>query len=292
MPDRSTDENRALEQNGATPAQAPDSTGALTQVSGESSPAVSNANGSVTLRVRRQEGQNPRVEWDSFSVPRRPAMTVLGALRAVQCDPATADGRNKPPPAFESGCACGTCGACTMVINGRVRLACRTLVDDVSPKGAPITLEPLAKFPLVRDLVVDRAHVDRASSEVQGWIELDGAAPEPAPEAPARQRQLEALGRCIWCAACMEVCPQYGGHSDFLGPAPLAQVTRLNETAVGQWQKTDRLALVMAPGGIADCGKAQNCVEVCPVGVPVVDGLQRLAGAATREMLFGWLLGR
>ena len=88
------------------------------------------------------------------------------------------------------------------------------------------------------------------------------------------------------------MCPQYGDHSDFFGPAALAQVARLNASAVGQWQKTDRLALVMAPGGIADCGKAQNCVEVCPVGVPLVDGLQRLAGSATREMLLGWLLGR
>ena len=162
MPDRSTDENQALEHNGATPLPAPDSAGARTKMGGESSSAASGTGASVTLRVRRQEGQNPRVEWDRFGVPRRPGLTVLGALRAVQRDPATADGRNKPPPAFESGCSSGACGACTMVINGRVRLACRTLVDDVSPKGKPITLEPLAKFPLVRDLVVDRARADRA----------------------------------------------------------------------------------------------------------------------------------
>jgi succinate dehydrogenase / fumarate reductase iron-sulfur subunit len=292
MPDRSTDENQAFEQEGVTAPRAPDSPDALTKASGESGQADSGKLGSVVLRVRRQEGQNPRVEWDSFSVPRRPGMTVLGALRAVQRDPATADGRNKPPPAFESGCACGACGACTMVINGRVRLACRTPVDEVSPNGRPVRLEPLARFPLVRDLVVDRAHAERALREVKGWVELDGVPPKPVPESPSRQRQLEALGRCIGCAACLEVCPQYGEHSDFLGPAALAQVARLNETAVGHWQEADRLALVMAPGGIADCGKAQNCVEVCPVGVPVVDGLQRLAGATTREMLLGWLLGR
>ncbi|MBN1608846.1 MAG: 4Fe-4S dicluster domain-containing protein [Polyangiaceae bacterium] len=283
MPDRSTDESQARARDGATAPQTPGS---------PDGPTVSGTRASVTLRVRRQEGQNPRVEWDSFGILRRPGMTVLDALWAVRRDPATTDGRSKPPPAFECGCSSGACGACTMVINNRVRLACRTLVDDVSPKGGPITLAPLAKFPLVRDLVVDRAHAERALCEVRGWVELGDEPPKPAPEAPARQRQLEALGRCIGCAACMEVCPQYGEHSDFLGPAALAQVTRLNETAVGQWQKTDRLALVMAPGGIADCGKAQNCVEVCPVGVPVVDGLQRLAGATTREMLLGWLLGR
>jgi succinate dehydrogenase / fumarate reductase, iron-sulfur subunit len=292
MPDRSKDDSRAGGQDTASAPQTAESPDTRTQVPGASRLAASGTRESVTLRVRRQEGQNPRIEWDSFSVRRRPGMTVLGALRAVQGDPATADGRNKPPPAFESGCNSGACGACTMVINGRVRLACSTLVDDVSPKGRPITLEPLGKFPLVRDLVVDRSRAERALREVKAWIELEGAPPKPAPEAPTRQKELEALGRCIGCGACMEVCPQYGEHSDFLGPAALAQVARLNETAVGQWQKTERLALVMAPGGIADCGKAQNCVEVCPVAVPVVDGLQRLAGATTREMLLGWLLGR
>jgi succinate dehydrogenase / fumarate reductase, iron-sulfur subunit len=268
MADRSTDANKEPEQ------------------------AAEEASSTVTLKVRRQEGQNPRIEWDSYTVRIAPGMTVLGALRSVQRDPSSSAGRDRTAPAFESGCHSGVCGACTMVINGRIRLACRTLVEDVANKGGSIVLEPLSKFPLVRDLVVDRNHAERALREARGWVDLESTPPVSEAEPPSRQLRLERLGSCVWCAACMEACPQYGDHSDYLGPAPLAQVARLNETAVGRLQQADRLALVMAPGGIADCGKAQNCVEICPVGVPVVDGLQQLARTTTREMLFGWLLGR
>lgn len=289
MEAQSKDEKHDDERNGSAASEAPDSTEA--PASRGSGLADSTARGTVTLRIRRQDGQNPRVEWDSYAIPRLPGMTVLGALKAIQRSPIAVDGRDKAPPAFEAGCFRGVCGACTMIINGRVRLACRTSVDEVSPKGKPIQLEALTKFPLVRDLIVDRGQAERALREVNAWVQLETAPSSRPREAPVQQRRLEALGRCIGCAACLEACPQYGEHSDYLGPAALAQVARLNETQAGQWQRDDRLALVMAPGGIADCGKAQNCVEVCPVEVPVVDGLQQLARATTREMLLGWLLG-
>jgi succinate dehydrogenase / fumarate reductase iron-sulfur subunit len=180
-----------------------------------------------------------------------------------------------------------------MVINGSVRLACRTFVDEVSPKGKVITLEPLEKFPLVRDLVVDRVAAEQAQRELRTWVELDSQPSERAPTTQSRraQRRLFALGQCIDCGACLEVCPEYGRHSDYLGAAALSQAQRLNETPVGRLTRPDRLSNAMAPGGIAECGKALACVEVCPVGVPLVDALQSLARDTTREMLGGWLLG-
>jgi succinate dehydrogenase / fumarate reductase iron-sulfur subunit len=55
-------------------------------------------------------------------------------------------------------------------------------------------------------------------------------------------------------------------------------------------QKTGRIEQLMAPGGVADCGKAQNCVEVCPAQIPLVDSIQHMARETTRRLLFGWLL--
>jgi succinate dehydrogenase / fumarate reductase iron-sulfur subunit len=246
----------------------------------------------VTLKVRRQEGQRPKVTWDVFQVPRTPYMTVLGALRAVQREPSTHSG-DATPPSFDADCCQGSCGACTMLINGRPRLACRTRIDEVSPKGKPITLAPLGKFPLVRDLMVDRAAAEESLRELHAWVPMSDdppRLPEVVSSSHAQQR-LYALGRCTGCAACLEVCPQYGDHTDFLGPAALSEVQRLNETPMGQLQRKDRLALAMTAGGIAECGKALSCVEVCPVGVPLADALQSLARDTTREALFGWLLG-
>jgi succinate dehydrogenase / fumarate reductase iron-sulfur subunit len=46
----------------------------------------------------------------------------------------------------------------------------------------------------------------------------------------------------------------------------------------------------MGEDGVAGCGKAQNCVEVCPKEIPLVDSIAVVSGQAVRHMLFGWLL--
>lgn len=263
------------------------------QKDGSLAPGADHRVANVVLRIRRQLGQRPKVTWDTFTVPRVPRMTVLGALLALQRSHVSAGSSSPSVPAFEAECCQGACGACTMVINGSVRLACRTLVDDVSPKGKVITLEPLGKFPLVRDLVVDRTACEEAERELAAWVDVasESSGHPPVLQSSHAQRRLLALGRCISCAACMEVCPQYGHHTDYLGPAALTHAQRLNETPVGRLARRSRLALAMAPGGIADCGKATACVEACPVGVPILDALQSLARDTTREMVAGWLLG-
>ena len=52
----------------------------------------------------------------------------------------------------------------------------------------------------------------------------------------------------------------------------------------------ERLDAVMGEGGVEDCGKAQNCVEVCPKEIPLVDSIATVSRAATGRMLLGWLL--
>jgi succinate dehydrogenase / fumarate reductase, iron-sulfur subunit len=102
---------------------------------------------------------------------------------------------------------------------------------------------------------------------------------------------MEQFGACHGCGCCLEACPQYGDHSDFLGAAALAAVHRLGLHPVGAWQHARRLEAVMGPGGVASCGKSQNCVDVCPLGIPLVDAIQRVARDTSRRLLFDWLLG-
>jgi hypothetical protein len=98
------------------------------------------------------------------------------------------------PIAWEASCLEETCGACTMMIQGRPRQACATLVSEVSPKGQPIVLEPLGKFPVERDLIVDRAKMFDALTRVRAWVKLDGSA-SPAPaEGDAWERRPSAAG--------------------------------------------------------------------------------------------------
>jgi succinate dehydrogenase / fumarate reductase, iron-sulfur subunit len=179
-----------------------------------------------------------------------------------------------------------------MLVNGKVRQACSALVDQIAPEGEPITLAPMTKFPLVRDLVVDRTRMFEDLKTVKAWINLDGShelGPGPR-QSQENQETAYPLSRCMTCGCCLEACPQVNDHSNFIGPSALSQVRLFNLHPSGKMHATERLEAVMGPGGVQDCGKAQNCVEVCPKEIPLVDSIADVSRQTTKHMLFGWLL--
>jgi succinate dehydrogenase / fumarate reductase, iron-sulfur subunit len=248
----------------------------------------------VRIKVQRQDAPDKREtrRVEEFVVPWSPRLSLSGALRRIELDPVTADGRSVPAVAWEAGCLEEICGACTMLVNGRVAQACGVLVDVIAPKGQVIHVAPLSRFPLVRDLVVDRSRIGEDSKRAYGWTDVEpGPGTAPAIQSPGRAAELAVLGRCTGCGACLEACPEYGEHADFVGAAVLNQVQRLNLHPVGALNRRARLESMMGPGGVADCGKSQNCVEVCPMQIPLVDSIQAVAKDTSRELVFGWLLG-
>jgi succinate dehydrogenase / fumarate reductase iron-sulfur subunit len=219
-------------------------------------------------------------------------MNVISSLMAIQKNPVTADGKKVAPVVWESGCLEEVCGSCTMVINGRVRQACTALTDQIAPNGEPITIEPMTKFPLVRDLVVDRSRMFEALKRVKAWVQLDGShelGPGPR-QSQENQEEAYPLSRCMTCGCCLEACPQVHEGSKFIGPAAISQVRLFNLHPSGKMHAAERLESLMGEGGIADCGKAQNCVEVCPKEIPLVDSIAVVSRQTTKHMLFGWLL--
>ena len=246
----------------------------------------------VRLKVLRQDGPEAAKRWEEFEVPYLPQMNVNSCLEQIRLDPRTTDGRATTPPVWEAACLEEVCGSCTMVINGRVRQACSTLVDTIAPGGETITIEPMTKFPLVRDLVVDRTRMFEALKRVKAWIDLDGThelGPGPR-ESPEQQQERYPLSRCMTCGCCVEACPQVNDSSAFIGPAAISQVRLFNMHPSGAMHKNARLDALMGEGGIADCGKAQNCVEVCPKEIPLVDSIAVVSRDTTKRLLFGWLL--
>jgi len=250
----------------------------------------------VHLRVKRQDAPGESSRWEEFDVPWAPRMNVISALMEVRKNPVTSDGKKVAPVAWESSCLEEVCGACTMIVNGRVRQACSTLVDSfkASDEGdlKPITLEPMTKFPLVRDLVVDRSRMFQDLKKVKAWIHLDGShelGPGPR-QSQENQEEAYPLSRCMTCGCCMEACPQVNGHSSFIGPHAISLVRLYNLHPSGKMHASERLEALMGEGGVQDCGKAQNCVEVCPKEIPLVDSIAEVSRQATKHMLFGWLL--
>ena len=235
----------------------------------------------VILRVRRQESPEAKPYWEEYHIPHRPYLNVITCLQETRKTLRTFDGRPTTPIVWESSCLEEVCGICTMVVNGRVRQACSALV---SPLKQPITLEPMRKFPLVRDLVVDRSSMFERLKQVKAWVPLPdtqdrGSGPKILP----KDQQINyALSRCFSCGACLEVCPQVNERSDFIGAAIISQARLFNRHPIGKEIKFERLKALIARGGIEDCGNAQNCLAICPKEIPLVDSIAEV----NREITF------
>jgi succinate dehydrogenase / fumarate reductase iron-sulfur subunit len=179
-----------------------------------------------------------------------------------------------------------------MLVGGRVKLACTTSLEQAADKRGVVRLAPLGKFPLVRDLVVDRSRVGDGLRRLQLYQRLPHApGGELTPQTPEAAGSLARLDTCTNCGACLEACPEYGDHSEFVGAHALHQLRVENLKPNGAHGLVTRLEAAMAPGGIQNCGKAQNCVEVCPAELPLADSLQSVGRQTSRHLIFGWLFG-
>jgi succinate dehydrogenase / fumarate reductase, iron-sulfur subunit len=241
----------------------------------------------VIIKIKRQDSADAKPHWEEFHMPYRPYLNVVLCLKEIQKNPKTFDGRPTTPVNWESSCLEEVCGICTMVINGKVRQACSALIDEL---GTTITIEPMTKFPLVRDLVVDRSRLFESLKRVKAWSPIDGThALGPGPRVSKEEQQENyVMSRCFSCGCCLEVCPQINDHSDFIGAMAINQARLFNKEPLGKSLAQERLTALMAPGGIEDCGNAQNCVKACPKEIPLVTSIAAVNREITKN-IFGLL---
>jgi succinate dehydrogenase / fumarate reductase iron-sulfur subunit len=244
----------------------------------------------VIVKVRRQAGPKDRPRWEEFALDWRPSMNVIIVLRDIAEHPVTRDGKKTTPVGYDSNCLEEVCGSCAMVINGKAKMACSALVDNLEQ---PIRIEPLSKFPVIRDLTVDRSLMFENLKRVKAWIPIDGTydlgeGPRMAAET---QEKAYPLSRCISCGNCLEVCPQVNTHNAFIGAAIISQVRLFNMHPTGAMHARERLAALMGPGGVADCANAQNCVKACPKDIPLTESIAEVNRQVLKQAIFGWLMG-
>ena len=246
----------------------------------------------VIFRIKRQSRPAASSFWQTFEVPYQAQMNVISALQAIAAHPVTQQGEHVTPVAWDCNCLEEVCGACSMLVNGCVRQACTALVDDLlKDDPAGIRLEPMSKFPVVRDLVVDRTRMFEALKRVRAWIPMDGY--YDLGDAPPMPMKVQEWGyefaKCMTCGCCLEACPQVNDSSEFIGAAPIAQAMLFNTHPTGKMNEGERLDALMRPGGIADCGNAQNCAQVCPKEIPLLDAIARAGRATTVYSIKHWL---
>ncbi len=235
----------------------------------------------IELRIKRQDSPTAAPRWEEFSLPWRANMNVISCLMEIRKNPVTRDGKRTTPVTWDSACLEEVCGSCTMLVNGKPCQSCSALIDKL-PDGT-ITLEPLTKFPVVRDLQVDRQRMFDGLKQVKAWIPIDGTydlGPGPKLDEESRERAYH-FSQCMTCGCCMEACPQFNDHSPFLGPAPVAQVRLFNAHPTGRMNAHERLDAIMGRTGPMECGNAQNCAEVCPKQIPLTEALGELGRQTT-----------
>ena len=238
----------------------------------------------IHIRIKRQATPHSKPYWETFDVPWRSGMNVISALMEIAANPTTSSGTATSPIAYESNCLEEVCGSCAMLINGKSAMACSRLLRT---PGEKLKLEPLSRFPVVRDLIVDRSVLFENLKRVKAWVPVDGTYDlGPGPRiTPAEQEQAYPLSRCMSCCLCLEVCPQVTGATRFVGAAIINQVRLFNLHPTGQVLKSERLEAMMGDGGIHECSYAQNCVRICPKDIPLTTSISIVYGQVMKKAI-------
>lgn len=213
-----------------------------------------------------------RPHYDRHRLEVRQGLTVLDALTHIK--------ENLDPTlAFRASCRMGICGSCAVMVNGRPVLACHTQIEEIREKT--ITIEPLANFPVVRDLVVDLEPLFIKHREIRPYLSGE-ALGEETRQLPAELEAYLQFAYCLKCGICWAACPTAAVDREFLGPQALAQAYRY---AADTREKDPHLHLEPAAGpqGAWRCHFAGNCSKACPKGVDPALGVQLLKQALTRS---------
>jgi succinate dehydrogenase / fumarate reductase iron-sulfur subunit len=267
---------------------------------------------SFLVRVLRQDAPGKRTYWQRFHVAYEADMNCISVLQKIAENAVTVEGENVAPVVWDCNCLEEVCGACTMVINGRVRQACTALVDHLLADSPEIELRPMTKFPVLRDLLVNRSRIFASLEKINGWLPVDSYLDQGPGMRQSQETQQLAYqySKCMSCGCCMEACPQFlkielvrhSGETEeefrvrertanlrsFMGAHAIAQVELFNTNPIGAMTARQRLDALTSEGGIQTCGNAQNCVKVCPKEIPLTTAIARQGRAATVHWLKNW----
>ena len=215
----------------------------------------------MRIEILRRAGGSEKPYVQSFLYePEQPGETVATALTRLneQAELRDVEGSPAAPIRWDCSCLQKKCGACAMVINGRPGLACNARLSELRE---PLRLEPLRKFPVVADLIVDRSALYEALRTLRLWFEDQAVMTQSAGEIGY------AASMCLQCGCCLDVCPNYAPGERFAGMAgavPMAKL--LAQTSEARRAELSRLYRSHVFEG---CGKSLACRNICPAEIEI-----------------------
>ncbi len=239
---------------------------------------------SITLEVfRYQPDQSDQPRFQTYTVPYREDWVVLDALNHIKDH---IDGTLS----YRWSCRMGVCGSCGMMVNGEPKLTCAAFLKHYYPN--PIRVEPLANFPVLRDLVVNLDDFMHKLKELKTWLIPKKDKPISEGEflqSPEELAHFKQFSMCINCMLCYAACPVYGLEPKFLGPAAIALAHRYNLDS-RDGAREERNDIIASSEGIWECTFVGECTKVCPKHVDPAGAIQQEKVQNTKDWWLSWLL--
>jgi len=229
----------------------------------------------IVLRIQRFDPEAGRQPFDAdYSLDVQPTDRILDALIRVKDEQ---DGSLS----YRRSCAHGVCGSDAMIIGGKERLACKTLVQEVAAgEGAVVTVQPLRWLPVQRDLMVDHgAFFQKFRSMKPFLINEEPVESRERIQSPEDRSAFDETTSCILCGACYSSCPVLESKALYVGPAALVQAARFifdsRDRGLPQ-----RLGVLDSADGVWACDNHFNCTRVCPREIKITKTIN-----ATKRLL-------
>ena len=225
----------------------------------------------VTLMVRRYDPEvSEEVKWVDYDVTVYGTDRVLDALHKIKWE---IDGSLT----FRRSCAHGVCGSDAMRINGRNRLACKTLIKDLDITQ-PIYVEPIKGLPVEKDLVVNMEPFYKAYRDINPFLIANDKPEKERLQSPEDRARFDDTTKCILCAACTTSCPVFWTDGQYFGPAAIVNAHRFIFDSRDAGAEV-RLDILNDKEGVWRCRTTFNCTEACPRGIQVTKAIAEVKQA-------------
>ncbi len=227
----------------------------------------------MKVKVLRQVTPFSESYWETFDADVPPETSVAALIDHINYNDDIVDETGKPTTRIGWECSClqGICGSCAMVINGIPSLACETFVKDLG--SDTITIQPLQKFPVIHDLVVDRSKIFENLKKTSVFIGEYTPSDKKASKKAGEFEHQYAASKCLKCGLCLEVCPNYTGGENFFG-ALFANDCYV--VAARNAQKAPQIKKEYAKHFGSGCSKSLSCMDVCPMKIPTIASMAKM----------------
>ena len=224
---------------------------------------------------RYDDAEDDQPRFQAYELAGGENMSVLEGLLKIQDE-------QDPSLAFRYACRGAVCGSCAMSINGKLNLACRVQLRNLTTER--VVLEPLPNFAVLKDLVVDMDPFWEKYERIQPWLHAEVSAAKESRMSQKQREKIDQYVNCILCGLCSAACPVLRFDEDFTGPSALAKLYRF----VADSREDRREATLQAENthqGVWGCHTITRCIQACPKNVRPTDGIEGLR----RKLLAGQL---